>query len=110
MIIWLDEHLSPLLAPWIEQNFGMECRHVRGLKLAHALDREIFEAARKVDAVLLTKDADFIAILERLGPPPRILWLTCGNTSNANLKRLLERNLRAATEALEIGEPIVEIG
>jgi len=78
--------------------------------LARANDRDVFDAARNADAILVTKDADFVAILERLGPPPRILWLTCGNSSNANLKLLLERNLRPALEAFEHGEYPVELG
>lgn len=84
MKIWLDEHLSPLLATWITQKFGIETVAIRDLGLASAKDRAVFDAARQADAILITKDADFIAILERLGPPPRVVWLTCGNTSNAN--------------------------
>ncbi len=33
----------------------------------------------------LTKDADLAKMVERLGPPPRVIWLRCGNTSNAAL-------------------------
>jgi len=110
MILWLDEHLSPQLAPWIAQTFGCEAAHVRELGLARARDQEVFHAARQANAILLTKDADFIGILERLGPPPHVIWLTCGNTSNANLKRLLDRSLKAAISALGTGEPVVEMG
>ena len=110
MRVWLDEHLSPQLASWIAQKFGIEAVHVRELGLARARDREVFEAARQADAVILTKDADFIGLLERLGAPPSVIWLTCGNTSNANLKGLLDGGLAPALTALETGEIIVEIG
>lgn len=110
MILWLDEHLSPQLAVWIGKTLGLEAAHVRDLGLARAKDQELFHAARQANAILLTKDADFIGIVERLGPPPPVIWLTCGNTSNANLKRLLERSLEAAISALGTGEPVVEIG
>lgn len=110
MILWLDEHLSPQLALWIAQTLGFEAAHVRDLGLARAKDLDVFHAARQASAVLLTKDADFIGILEQIGPPPHVIWLTCGNTSNANLKRLLQRSLRPAIAALGTGEPVVEIG
>jgi predicted nuclease of predicted toxin-antitoxin system len=109
MKLWLDEQISPQLAPWITENFAVQAVAVRDLGLDRAKDREIFDAARKADAVVLTKDGDFVALLERFGPPPKLVWLTCGNTSNANLKRLLQRNLEPAIEALERCEPLVEI-
>ena len=110
MILWLDEHLSPQLAPWIAQRFGFEAVPVRDLGLARAKDQDVFDAARQASAILLTKDVDFIGIVERLGPPPHVIWLTCGNTSNLNLKQLLQRSLAAAIAALGTGEPVVEIG
>jgi predicted nuclease of predicted toxin-antitoxin system len=110
MNLWRDEHLSPQLAAWIAQTFGFESIHIRDLGLARARDREVFDAARRADAIILTKDADFVGILERIGPPPRVIWLTCGNTSNANLRRLLGFSLKTAVAALEGGEPVVEIG
>src|SRR5581483_301449 len=110
MILWLDEQLSPQLALWLSENFACEAAHVRDLGLARAPDRDVFHAARQAKAILLTKDVDFIGLLERLGPPPQVIWLTCGNMPNANLKRLLLRNLMPAITALSSGEPIVEIG
>jgi predicted nuclease of predicted toxin-antitoxin system len=37
----------------------------------------------------MTKDSDFVALLDRFGPPPQVIWITCGNTSNARLKEIL---------------------
>lgn len=82
---------------------------VRELGLREAKDREIFLAARKAGAVVMTKDGDFVLLLEQLGPPPQILWLTIGNTSNAHLKEVLSRNFPSARELLLRGEPLVEI-
>jgi predicted nuclease of predicted toxin-antitoxin system len=110
MKLWLDEQLSPSLAKWIADKFDLEASAVREAGLSRASDRELFEAARKAGVVLLTKDADFVAIVERLGPPPQIIWLTCGNTSNANLKRLLQLKFAQAIAALANSEPIVELG
>ena len=58
----------------------------------------------------MTKDSDFVEMLRRLGPPPRVLWVTCGNTSNTRLREILTRDLPAAVARLESGECLVEIG
>ena len=44
--------------------------------------------------------------------PPSVaaLWVTCGNTSNAQLRAILSRELLAAVARLEGGESLVEIG
>ena len=64
---------------------------------------------KKANAVVLTKDSDFVSLLERLDAPPKIIWLTCGNTSNANLKVILSKTLQVAIDLLEGGEKIIEI-
>lgn len=110
MIIWLDAQLPPAAAAWITATFAVETRAVRGLGLRDAKDSSVFEAARAADAVVMTKDSDFVEMLRRLGPPPKILWVTCGNTSNARLREILNRALPAAIAPLEGGENMVEIG
>ena len=57
----------------------------------------------------MTKDSDFLALLDRFGPPPQILWITCGNTSNARLKDVLRAGLPRAVDLLRLGERLVEI-
>ena len=109
MIIWIDAQLSPALASWISTNFSIECHTVRELRLLGAKDRQIFQAAREAKAIMMTKDSDFLLLLDRLGPPPQILWITCGNTSNAHLKEILKGSLAKALDLLQQGERLVEI-
>ena len=109
MIIWVDAQLSPALAPWLKSTFGVEAFSARFLNMVRAQDPEIYGAARQANAVVLTKDEDFVRLQERLGPPPSILWVRCGNTSNAFLKRVLLRTFDAAYKLIEQGEPLVEI-
>ena len=109
MILWIDAQLSPHLASWIRDNFGIETRAVRDVGLRDAKDREIYLAARDTGAVVITKDHDFLSLLEQYGSPPQVLWITFGNTSNAYLKRVLERTLPATLKLLDQGEPLVEI-
>jgi predicted nuclease of predicted toxin-antitoxin system len=74
-----------------------------------AKDPVIFQGARDAGAIVLTKDADFRLLLERFGPPPQVLWVTCGNTSNAYLRGVLAATLPRALQMLSAGEPLVEI-
>jgi len=61
----LDAQLSPSLAVWLSRRFKLEAVAVRDLGLRNAEDHEIFNAARKADVVLVTKDRDFVDLLER---------------------------------------------
>ncbi|WP_009633592.1 DUF5615 family PIN-like protein [Synechocystis sp. PCC 7509] len=89
MKIWVDAQLPPTLAVWLSDTFDLEVAALVDLALRDAQDIEIFEAARADNAVIMTKDSDFIDLVCRLGTPPQILWLTCGNVTNRNLRRLL---------------------
>jgi predicted nuclease of predicted toxin-antitoxin system len=109
MIIWLDAQLSPAMAEWINQNFAVSAYSLRELGLRDAIDRDIFVAARNSQAVVMTKDSDFIRLVEQYGIPPQVIWLTCGNTSNARLKQILSAVFKQAIALLNSGEPIVEI-
>ncbi len=44
-----------------------------------------------------------------MGSPPQIIWFTCGNTSNAELKRILNDAGDRTLTLLASGEPLVEI-
>jgi predicted nuclease of predicted toxin-antitoxin system len=60
---------------------------VRDLGLRDASDETIYFAARESRVVVVTKDRDFVDLQLRLGPPPSILWLTCGNTTEKKYRR-----------------------
>jgi predicted nuclease of predicted toxin-antitoxin system len=109
VIIWVDAQLSPAIATWLSGTFGVQSIAVRELGLREAADRAIFLAARSASAVVMTKDIDFVRLLMKLGPPPQVIWLTCGNTSNARLKQILKKALPGAMSLLNSGQPVVEI-
>lgn len=110
MTFWLDAHLDPFLAAWL----GSQCRVIveplREIGLRDAHDDVLFAADRRFkDIVIVTKDSDFVDLVERLGPPPQVLWLTCGNLSTIELQLLLARAFPAALEQLHAGAPLVTI-
>ena len=110
MILWLDAHLPPQLAFWLREQFNVEVAALRDLGLREATDLKLFEAAREANAIIVTKDRDFVELVTRRGIPPQVLWITCGNTSNAHLREILTAALPQALERLEKDEPVVEIG
>jgi predicted nuclease of predicted toxin-antitoxin system len=109
MIVWVDAQLSPALAPWLGERFNVSAFSVQHLGYRDATDAQIFEAARAAGAVVLTKDSDFLRLLEQHGPPPQVLWVTVGNTSNARMREVLERTFVRASAMLAGGETVVEL-
>ena len=109
MTVWVDAQLSPALATWFRQTLDVSAVAVRDLQLRDATDVAIFQAAREAHAIVATKDADFVRLLEQHGPPPQVFWITCGNTSNAVLTRMIKRSWSAVAALLAAGEPLVEL-
>lgn len=110
MTLWIDARLSPSLAAWITETFEeIEAYSASRLALRDAEDREIFARAREAGVVVMSKDRDFVELVERFGSPPHVLWVTCGNTSNARMREVLTATLRPAVALLERGEAVVEI-
>ena len=95
--IWLDAQISPDIAQWFGSTHGIEAVPVKVLGL------------REAKVVVLTKDRDLVDLATQLGSPPQILWLTCGNTSNAKLRTILMQAWPTAAILLEAGEKIVEV-
>ena len=109
MTIWIDAQMSPAIAAWVSSNFAVSVVAIRDLGLRDAEDQEIFHAAKRAKVVVMTKDSDFVSLLDRLGAPPQVIWVTCGNTSNTRLKEILTSTLPKALELLDSGERLVEI-
>ena len=110
MTLWLDNQLPPALAPWMRATLSVDCVPVRDLNLHRASDPEIFMAARDAQVIVMTKDADFAGLLDQHGAPPQVILVTCGNTSNTRLRRLVETAWPTILPMLERGEELVELG
>ncbi|MFB2894099.1 DUF5615 family PIN-like protein [Aerosakkonemataceae cyanobacterium BLCC-F50] len=109
MNIWIDAQLPPSIAAWLSATFGVNAIAIKDLGLRDSQDTEIFAAARTANAVIMTKDSDFVDLVTRLGIPPQILWVTCGNVTNRNLRQILIPTFPNALRLLQEGESIVEI-
>jgi predicted nuclease of predicted toxin-antitoxin system len=110
MIVWIDAQLPPALCRWFRETCQVEAFAVRDLGLREAPDRAIFDAARKDKHVIITKDIDFVELVTRLGPPPQIVRVTCGNVTTAAMIALLQNSWADISRMLAAGEPLVEFG
>jgi len=109
MIFWLDAQLPPGLAEYLKDAFHVEAIPVRNLGLRDASDEHIYLTAREIRAVVITKDSDFLELSLRHGPPPQVIWLTCGNCSNRHLQEIFSKTFADALNLLRGGEALVEI-
>jgi predicted nuclease of predicted toxin-antitoxin system len=100
-MLLIDAQLSPNLAIWVKDQFEIDCFSVSYIGYRDASDVDIFFKARELDAIVLTKDEDFVKLLHQHGSPPRIIWLTCGNTSNVRMREILGTFLLTSLELLE---------
>jgi len=108
-MIVIDAQLPPAIANWIFDTFNSEAKALRDLGLRDADDIVIFNYARNNNCIVVTKDTDFVDLLQKHGAPPKIILLTCGNTSNIRLKEIFLKNLLTALKMLDGNEILIEI-
>jgi predicted nuclease of predicted toxin-antitoxin system len=109
MILWLDAQMPPSLAGWLRQAMAIDAVAVRDIGLQFADDKTIFAAARQANAILVSKDQDFVELVRRLGTPPHLIWVTCGNVSNVRMQQVMAAALPRAITLIEAGDAVVEI-
>jgi len=88
MKLLFDHNLSHKLVPRLADLFP-HASHTRLTDLALAPDHLVWEFARRGDFVIVTLDADFFDLLNLYGPPPRVIWIRCGNQSTVFYEKLL---------------------
>lgn len=104
----IDTQLPPGLALRLVEH-GHEAVHVNDVGLGAASDNIIAKEVIKRNAILVTKDEDFIvqSNLGRLDVP--IIWIRFGNTTNRILWQRLAPILPDILTSLAGGEKIVEV-
>jgi predicted nuclease of predicted toxin-antitoxin system len=89
MKILLDANISWKLINKLTLVFG-ECNHVDLIGLSvPAEDKDIWNYALKNEFIIITKDNDFIDLLELNGYPPKVVLLKTGNNSSKAIAELL---------------------
>lgn len=87
MRIWIDAHISPGIAAWLNETFDYEAHSLRGLGLRDADDLTIFMKAKEAGVIFVTKDSDFVDLIETRGSPPKVILLKRGIQRTADFER-----------------------
>jgi predicted nuclease of predicted toxin-antitoxin system len=104
----LDEHLPLGLADLIVDQ-GHEAIHVKTQDLLSASDADLWASAGRLDAAMVSKDSDFLALARRDGRPASLLHLNLGNLSNRDLYASVRSAWPRIMERFEEGDVVVEI-
>ena len=101
---WLvDTQLPHQLATAFKQR-GHHAVHASELRAGHlSSDDAIIKQADSEDAVVVTKDTDFLAAYEVNGRPRRLLYVATGNIRNTELIFLFMRYLDVLCQELKDG-------
>ncbi len=94
----------------MSDTFSVNCTALRDLELDETDDLEIFTKAKGLAAVVIvSKDSDFADLVMKLGQPPQILWVTCGNCSTAKLREMFSAHFVSIHAMFLSGESLVEL-
>ena len=104
----VDAQLPPALAAYLIYQ-GHEAHHVAELGMVSARDRDIWDRATAQNAVIVTKDEDFVTMRALRPQGPQVVWIRIGNVTKVTLLRRFATVFPAVLIALERGETIVQI-
>jgi predicted nuclease of predicted toxin-antitoxin system len=88
MKLLFDQNLSFKLCQRLADLFP-DSSQVRLLGLAEADDHAIWHYAQANGFTLVSQDSDFADMATLFGPPPRVIWLRCGNQPTEYMDKLL---------------------
>lgn len=109
MMLLIDAHLPPSLAVWIKETFSIGAFSFDYMGWRTTEDEEVFLNAKSInESIIITKDEDFVFILSKHKSPPKVIWITSGNTSNVSLRKMLKAQLSVAINLLQEND-LVEI-
>lgn len=70
---------------------------VRHLGLDQADDRALWQHAKMNGFILVSQDADFADMAALYGPPPKVIWLRCGNQATNTIEKMFRDHAEAIT-------------
>jgi predicted nuclease of predicted toxin-antitoxin system len=99
----IDTQLPHQLSTALKKR-GQHAVHASELQAGHlSSDQAIVEHAERISAVVVTKDADFLASYEVHGTPKRLVYVSTGNIRNSELILLFMHFLDLMCEQLATG-------
>lgn len=103
----VDENLPVALATWLAEK-GFDAQHTKSVGLNAASDPTIAKYARRLGAVVVSKDRDYLTF-GRNEDGPQVVRLRLGNMSTRALLEVCSRAWPDVVVALRTGERIVEL-
>jgi predicted nuclease of predicted toxin-antitoxin system len=103
MTLWLDEHFSPKLAPFLTELTGVICLHIKDV-IGHGVnDYKIYQKAKsaKDDIIIISKDFDIVMLFNEFGPPPGVIWVNTYNLTNRQQKELFTHTIKNALDQVQ---------
>ena len=88
---------------------GHDAEHVLDLGMGQADDTAIWEHARLIGAVIVTKDEDFSIIRRSRSEGRAVVWTRSGNVRRADFTMQFSRLLPVILVGLESGDGIAEV-
>lgn len=99
--IWLDAHISSIIAKWLKDDFGYNCKSAYVLNLYGLNDLEIYRKAKAAgNVIVLSKDSDLVQIVQEFGSPPKVISIAIGNADNRKLYAFLKERIEHAIRLL----------
>lgn len=105
----VDAQLPPRLAMWIAER-GHEAVHVVELGGLSMSDQWIWDLAQQRQAIVVTKDRDFVEWATARLEPPQIVWIRLGNVATRSLLGRIDAVWDQIVADLRAGVPILEVG
>jgi predicted nuclease of predicted toxin-antitoxin system len=97
MRLLFDQNLSFKLCALLDDLYP-NSKGVRELGLDTSDDRVIWKQAKDSGFLLVSQDSDFAEMAAHYGPPPKVIWLRCGNQPVHAIASLLRRHAATVLE------------
>lgn len=103
----VDNNLSWRLNRTLK-NLGHDAEHISEYSLPGASDSAVWRQAEKLNAVIVTRDADYLDLVTQSDSGPAVVWLRIENMRYADVSRILESILPEAVERIMADARLVE--
>lgn len=104
----VDNQLPAALARFLSAA-GHPAQHVLDVTLNEADDRPIWDYAKTHSLIVISKDEDFVHLVQRPGEAGRLLWVRIGNCRNESLLTAFESALAKIEQSFAAGQRLVEL-
>lgn len=104
----VDNQLPAALADYLNKR-GFDCEHVSQVGLGKASDAEICQYAMAQEAVIVSKDQDFLYFSSQPNANIKLIWIRLGNCRTSELLQAFDRLWPHIEESLNAGDQVIEI-